>query len=79
MIRSQVYLTQAERQKLHFLARETGKSQSELIRAAIDQFILQQQEIKLNKLAAIVSVKGLWAERDDLPDFKKLRKELDRY
>lgn len=77
MIRAQIYLTKQERQKLTMLAHETGKSQSELIRDAIDQFIEKRQALKQDKLTILREVKGLWANRDDLPDFKKLRKEFD--
>ena len=77
MIRAQIYLTKHEKQKLAVLAHETGKSQSELIRDAIDQFIKQHQTLKQDKLTILRMAKGLWANRDDLPDFEMLRKELD--
>lgn len=78
MIRSQIYLTEVEQKGLRALIRDTGKSQSELIRNAIDQFITQQQRHKHDKLAALQAAKGLWKDRDDLPDFSKLRQEFDR-
>jgi hypothetical protein len=78
MIRTQVYLTQAERKKLHVMAHRTGKSQSELIRDAIDHFLENNVVNKQNKLAVMQSVKGLWEQRTDLPDFIALRKEFDR-
>ena len=78
MIRAQIYLTENERQKLYTLSHETGKSQSELIREAIDQFVEIHYGKKQNKLAALRAAKGLWAERVDLFDFAALRKELDR-
>lgn len=79
MIRSQIYLTATERKELHVLAQDTGKSQSELIRLAIDQFIVQQHQHKGSRLAAIQAVKGLWKDRKDLPNFSSLRQELDRF
>ncbi len=39
MIRTQIYLTEQERDGLRALAAESGKKQSELIRAAIDSLI----------------------------------------
>lgn len=78
MFRSQVYLTKAERAQLYDLSRKTGKSQSELIREAIDLFIEINLKEITNKLESIQAVKGMWRDRDDLPDFKKIRKEFDR-
>ncbi|OGT43572.1 MAG: CopG family transcriptional regulator [Gammaproteobacteria bacterium RIFCSPHIGHO2_12_FULL_37_34] len=78
MIRAQIYLTTHERRKLTVLAHETGKSKSELIREAIDQFIETHQAFKQDKLTILRAAKGLWANRDDLPDFKMLRKEFDK-
>lgn len=78
MIRAQIYLTTTEKQKLRSISQETGKSQSELIREAIDLFIESNLGKKQNKLAAIHAVKGLWTDRTDLPDFSLLRKEFDK-
>ncbi len=78
MIRAQIYLTSDERKQLHLLSNESGKSQSELIREAIDLFIDQKISTKKNKVLLIQGIKGMWSERDDLPDFAKLRTELDR-
>jgi hypothetical protein len=53
-----------------------GKKQSELIREAVDELIARYSESRrqeiLNKAA------GIWKDRDDLPDFAKLRREWDR-
>lgn len=78
MFRTQVYLTQDEKENLNILARELGKNQSSLIREAIDQFIKNQATSKKKKRSALQEVAGLWEDRDDLPDFNVLRKEFDR-
>ena len=78
MFRTQVYLTKNECEKLDQLAQELGQHKSELIREAIDQFIenrLVEKRKKHNKLRLAA---GLWADREDLPDFSRLRKEIDR-
>jgi predicted DNA-binding protein len=39
MIRSQVYLTKYEKDSLKIISKETGRTQSELIREAVDMLI----------------------------------------
>jgi hypothetical protein len=77
MVRTQIYLTEAERTALKAIARQTGKRQSELIRQAIDRLIegFQPEE----RRARLQIARGMWQGRVDLPDFKTLRRELDRW
>ena len=76
MVRTQIYLTENQRSELAAIAEAEGKKQSQLIREAIDQLINQSSPGKrkaiLNKSA------GIWKDRTDLPDFKKIREEWDR-
>lgn len=76
MVRTQIYLTEAERAALRAIARQTGKKQSELIRQAIDRLIEGFQPGE--RLTRLQMARGMWQERTDLPDFKILRRELDR-
>lgn len=76
MLRTQIYLTEEERSGLNALGKTTGKSQSELIREAIDQLLLQKND--LQRQTAIERAAGMWQDRDDLPDFRKLRADWDR-
>ena len=82
MFRTQVYLTEAERHSLQLIGEEVGKSQSTLIREAIDAFIHQvigtRDQAKQQRTLVLQAAKGLWAKRDDLPDFTELRKSFDR-
>jgi len=76
MVRTQIYLTEAERLALKAIARQTGKKQSELIRQAIDRLIAGfQPQARRTRLKA---AKGMWQGRTDLPDFRALRREWDR-
>jgi hypothetical protein len=75
MVRVQIYLTENERAALRKLARQTGKKQSELIRRAIDDFIGRFQPG--DRRARLKQARGMWQGRDDLPDFRVLRRELD--
>ena len=76
MVRTQIYLTESQRDKLLAISRAMGKKQSELIREAIDRLIAQashnQRELVLREAA------GIWKERTDLPDFRTIRSEWDR-
>ena len=76
MIRTQIYLTEQQRNELATIAKSFGKKQSELIREAIDRLIDQtgknRRELVLREAA------GIWKDRTDLPDFKSIRAEWDR-
>jgi predicted transcriptional regulator len=77
MVRTQIYLTEKERDALRDLARQTGKKQSELIRRAIDDFLDRFQP--QDRRAMLEQARGMWKDRDDLPDFRALRREFDRF
>ena len=76
MIRTQIYLTDRQCAELAAISKIFGKRQSELIREAVDQFIVQaserRREIILREAA------GIWKDRTDLPDLKTIRTEWDR-
>jgi len=76
MRRTQIYLTNEERKALRVIARRLGHSRSELIRKAVDRFIERYQEG--NRLELLRRGRGIWKSRGDLPDFRSLRRELDR-
>jgi len=76
VIRTQVYLTEAEKSALNSLSTQSGKSLSELIREAVDHLISRYSQGKRQQI--LDRTAGLWKDRNDLPDFAKLRKEWDR-
>ena len=76
MFRTQIYLTEREQYALRDIAGRTGKSQSALIREAVDQLIERADADSRARIMADAA--GLWQNRDDLPDFAVLRRESDR-
>jgi Arc/MetJ-type ribon-helix-helix transcriptional regulator len=75
MVRTQVYLTPEEQGALQALSRRTGRSQSELIREAIDAMLARSDEPE--RRSQLQQARGLWSDRDDLPDFVALRRECE--
>jgi len=76
MIRTQIYLTEHQRNELATIAKSFGKKQSELIREAIDKLI--DQTGKNHRELVLREAAGIWKDRTDLPDFKSIRAEWDR-
>lgn len=71
MVRTQIYLTQRQRDGLAAIARAVGKKRSELIRDAIDRLI--EEESKGRRESILRRAAGMWKDRKDLPDFRALR------
>ena len=67
----QLTLSSADSEAVRQLAQRTGKPKAELLHEAVEK--LMQQAALENWQAALRRVEGMWAERDDLPDFDQLR------
>jgi predicted transcriptional regulator len=76
MVRTQIYLTQEERDALDAIAKSTGKTQSELIREAVDRFLELRKE--KHRTAILNDAAGMWRNRRDLPEFGAVRRSWDR-
>ena len=76
MVRTQIYLTEEERDGLNTIAKSTGQKQSELIRVALDQFLALTHGSR--RADILQEAAGMWRQRNDLPDFKTARRSWDR-
>jgi Arc/MetJ-type ribon-helix-helix transcriptional regulator len=76
MVRTQIYLTDHQRDELAAIAKTVGKKQSELIREAVDRLI--DEEGRNRREAVLREAAGMWKDREDLPDFTAMRTEWDR-
>jgi predicted DNA-binding protein len=76
MTTAQVTLSEAESQAIQALSQSKGKTQEEILHEAIE-LLLKQHEVE-NRLVALQQARGIWQDRQDLPDFAELRNELDR-
>jgi hypothetical protein len=75
MVRTQIYLTERQRDELAAIAKTAGKK-SELIRETVDRLI--DQSGRTRREAVLREAAGIWKDRKDLPDFKATRAEWDR-
>ncbi|HQE94169.1 MAG TPA: ribbon-helix-helix domain-containing protein [Anaerolineae bacterium] len=75
MNRTQIYLTEEEQRALRAIADLQGATQSEIIREALDQYIVKHQQA--HRVQMLRKACGIWANRDDI-DTETLRTEWDR-
>ena len=76
MVRTQIYLTDRQRDALAAIAKTAGRKQSELIREAVDRLIAEQGGQRRD--AVLRQAAGLWKDRTDLPDFAATRAAWER-
>jgi predicted DNA-binding protein len=77
MVRTQIYLTDEQKRQLERLAATSGRKQSEMIREAIDGYLVRQGP--QDWAEAFEAVRGMWSERGDLDDFaRRIRAEWEQ-
>ena len=75
MTTTQIELTDDEAQRLEALAARTGERPEEVARRAVADFLASHGPGDWRN--ALIAARGLWADRDDLPDLRELREESD--
>ena len=76
MVRTQIYLTERQRDELAAIARHRSKRQSEVIREAVDRFI--EQWNRHGRERALREAAGIWSDRSDVPDYEAIRAAWER-
>lgn len=77
MERTQIYLTREQREALRAISERRNQPQSEIIREAIDCYIVDAAK-EVDVTEALEKSFGIWADRDDLDDLMDtLRQEWD--
>lgn len=69
-----VHLTGEERNALTMIAARTGRTENDLVREAVDDFVASYR--KNNRLDLLREACGMWKDRTDLIDFERLRLEI---
>lgn len=76
MITTQITLSETENQALRIISERRGQTPEETLHEAVEQF-LNGHQVE-SRLAARRGARGIWKDREDLPDFPALREEWDR-
>lgn len=79
---TQINLTDAQVNALRTLSEQSGKTEDELLQEAVNKLVDEVGEAEAKRqewLEALRQAKGIWKDRDDLPDLRKLREEADRF
>jgi len=82
MTTAQINLTDSQANALRKLSKQSGKTEDELLQEAVNKLIAEVGEAEVKRqewLEALRQAKGIWKDRDDLPDLRKLREEADRF
>jgi hypothetical protein len=77
MLKAEIDFTEQELNALQDISLRTGKSQEQLIREAVDHFIAEFQN--KDRKSLMQRARGMWKERQDLPNLEDLRREWDRF
>ena len=73
---TQITLNETESQIIASLSESRGVTQEEILHQAIEQFLAQHQS--QSRLAALRQARGIWRDREDVPDVAALRNEWER-
>ena len=67
MKRTQLYLDDAQHEQAGRLAMETGVTLSDVVRAALAEYLERRRRHRMEFLGALDRASGIWRQRHDLP------------
>ena len=73
---AEIMLSEDKSEALRTIAQRTGRSEAELLREAVDQYIDHHRYYERRML--LRQARGMWKDRSDLPNYQTMRDELDR-
>ena len=76
MLTAHITLTDTESRIIQDITKSTGKTLDDVLHEAIEQFIARFTS--QDRWAVLRQARGMWKDRDDLPDFEAMRREWDR-
>ena len=77
MAETKITIPESIQEALAEIVLTTGKSEQQLIAEALSELI-QNYQTK-NRLALMRKSRGMWAEREDIPNLEELRQEWQRF
>lgn len=77
MLTAEINLTESQTAVLREISERTGKSESEVVQEAVEAYLSDSKRQK--RLDLLQQAFGIWKNREDLPDFEKVRAEWDRF
>ena len=78
MTRTQIYLSEAQQQALNKLAQQRQLLKSELIRLALEQWLVEKQKPAMSRLEMLRKIEGMWKDREDMVDSVAYDNDLRR-
>ena len=78
MRRTQLYLTAEQHQHATRAAAETGQTLSDIVRIALDEYLLRRRRQRKEFLGALQGAAGIWRTRHEMPDPIEIRRAGQR-
>ena len=76
MVTTEITLTDTESRIIQDIGSHTGKTPNAVLHEAIQAFIIR--ETSPNRRNLLRQARGMWKNREDLPDIEALRREWNR-
>lgn len=79
MRRTQLYLDEEQHRQASRVAAEMGQTLSDVMRVALDDYLLRRRRQRKDFHDALSQAAGIWRSREDVPDLAEIRKAGERF